>query len=213
MSSADAETKALDELLTHIRNESQREREEINAQAARVARAILRDARHDARMRVARALAIERAARETESTRERAAADTQLRMQRQLLARQALDQCWNLLVENLSQIWRDPGLRAEWTSAALRQASSFLRSRSWRVHVAPDWSPSQRDAACVDAAIAEAAITIEWVTDEALNNGLRIEADGAVLDATATGLVTRREQIEGWLLAAIDAQEQAGGIR
>ncbi|MDE2148459.1 MAG: hypothetical protein KGJ55_01245 [Gammaproteobacteria bacterium] len=207
MSSDQNNRQALAGLLTHIREEVARECAEIENRTEAQIRDILRDARRQARQRVVRALAAQRAELDSRCASERAAVETRLRRRHQQLSRQALDQGWGLLHAELIRRWQSAPERQEWAQAALRSAQSRLVARCWRVHCPPDWPIAQRQAA--SAAIGTEAVKLQWQDDPAMACGLRIAADGACVDATPAGLLAQRDRIEGRLLAAIEAAAQA----
>lgn len=198
----------LQELMDHISAESARECGAIAAQATAAARTILQEARRQARRNVAAAAAAERAEREARAALERAGVATQLRQQRQRLEAQALAQGWQLLQPELERCWQSPALRVQWAEAALRLAAVRLLGRRWLVRHPLQWSGEEGRAASAAAAGAE----LHWQEDAELSCGLRIEADGAVVDASAAGLLRQRDQVQGRLLSVIE-QTLAAGVR
>lgn len=191
----------LQALLDHIRSESERECGEITQRADAEVRRLLRAARHDAREHVRHALAAQRGEAEAQCTAARAAADTRLRRRRQQLARRTLDQAWPLLEQALIARWRDPQARALWVRAALDTAGRRLPGRHWSVAHPSDWRIEEGETLLRDPA---REVDARWQPDAALSAGLRIESDGAFVDASLQGLLVRRAQIEGWLLAQLD---------
>ncbi len=210
MITRDPGRQALDELLAHVDAESARECAAIQDEAASVARDLLADARHQARRRVGVALAAERAEWKAHCVRERAAAETRVRTQRQVLARRAMEQGWRILESELVRRWQIPEGRRRWACAALRTARAFFMARSWQAYHPPQWTQSEREVVFAEA-IGGDDVVVEWHEDAALVSGLRIEADGAQLDATPAGLTARREQVEGRLLAAIGESARSAG--
>lgn len=196
---------ALQELLAHIRNESARECAEIRTRTEQEVRSLLRDAQRQARARVTRALAAERAASEARCIRENGISAMRVRRQHQQLERQALDRGWALLCNELTRRWQDPAARRAWVDGALTTAQRRLVARSWRVHHPELLDVAARRQAAAAVQALDAAIAIEWVADAALTEGVRIEAEGACVDATSCGLLAQRGQVEGLLLAAIEA--------
>lgn len=203
----DSPGQALDGLLVHIRGESARECAAIEAQAAEAAHAILHDARSRARQNVRIAMLAERAELGRRCGLERAAVATRLRHQRQLQSHLALQQAWILLEAELERLWQDPEARRIWLAAALRLAESRLLERPWRLSYPADLAETERD----EAAAFVASEDIEWQADAAMRSGLRIGAGGTVLDATPAGLLWQRDQVEGRLLAGINAELQRRG--
>lgn len=194
---------ALDELLRHIREELTRECRQIEVRAQQMARGILREARREARQRVGKALAARRKDVRAHLVQERAAVETRLRRQRQKMSRKALDENWPALEMMLLERWGSMEARRAWAQAALRQARAQLVSEHWRVVHPASWSADERSVALTS--IDADGLQLQWQADPELKAGLRIEAQGASIDATSSGLLARRDEIEGLVLAAIDA--------
>ena len=202
MNMASAGGAALEQLLAHIQEELAHECAQIELRAQQLVRHILRDARREARQRVSAALVARRQDLELRCTRESAGVDTKLRRQRQRKARAVIDDGWPLLEAELARCWQSSENRVRWAGAALRLAQSRLIGGPWEVRHPQDWPESERIAALRAADIGN--VELHWHADARVDAGLRIEAGGACIDSSRSGLLARREEVEGLLLAAIE---------
>lgn len=162
--------------------------------------AILRRARAEARARM-RAAVIEcraRAARDLASAR--AELGTLRRQLEQEAHRAALAEGMGELERTLSRRWKEPRLRRAWIDALVGDALAVLPVASWRIEHPPDFEPRElaevRGSLGADVQIAAAADVVA---------GLRIFAKAVLLDGTIRGLLARRADVEGRLLAEVEA--------
>jgi hypothetical protein len=177
---------------------------EVIAQAERQAAATLSQARADARRRMREAFAEERARAAARVAAARAELQTRHRLHEQQQAAGWLAIGWQRLPQALRERWADAAARPQWVDAALQEAARVLAPGHWRIVHAPGWPAPERQAlaAGVQAASGTAA---EFVEDAALAAGLRVVADGNVVDATLGGLLADREAIGARLLGELGA--------
>jgi len=177
---------------------------ELIAQAERQAAATLAQARAEARRRLREAFAEERARAAARVAAARAELQTRHRLHEQQQAAGWLAVGWQRLPAALRQRWADAGARRQWADAALQEAARVLAPGRWRIVHAPGWPAPEREAlaARLQAAAGTAAAFTE---DAALGAGLRVVADGNVVDATLGGLVADREAIGARLLGELGA--------
>ena len=94
----------------------------------------------------------------------------------------------------------DEAQRRAWIEAALIEAGSLLSGRQWTLERGGVWPESEMRAAQTFAS-AHGARGIEWVRDERLPAGVRVRAGSVLIDATISGLLSRRDAIESAFLA------------
>jgi hypothetical protein len=123
-----------------------------------------------------------------------AAARTRPRQRRAIV-----DHAWQQLPAALARQWQDADGRAHWIRHAVRDARQRLRGTDWQIEHAPGMTEPERRQ-CV----ADGAPPACFAEDPALDAGLRIRAEGAVLDATAAGLLADRDRVTAGLLALLD---------
>lgn len=181
------------EFLDMIEHTRQTRTAELLGEARAEAAAIVRRARAEARAEVHRAVleAREQSARDLDVVR--AALGTEGRMLEQDAHRAALEIGMRTLRETLAERWRDPAMRRAWIDALILAARAVLPDAPWRVEHPPGFEPAELTIA---AATAPAADIVA---------GLRISAGSARLDGTIEGLLARRGDVEGRLLAEVDA--------
>ncbi len=96
-----------------------------------------------------------------------------------------------------------PRFAATGSSRSLRPRGQCSWLRAWRVIHGPGWPDSERDA--LRAELAAATRTeCEFVDDARIRAGLRITANGNVVDGTLDGLLTDRAEIGARLLHLLD---------
>jgi len=176
----------------------QRCRAELDAAAER-ARSIERAARGEARAKFAAARELERQRYELALQRARSAVETRLRERAHASGRAIVADAWQRLPAALARRWQDADGREDWIRHAVRDARQRLRGTDWQVEHAPGMSePEWRRCA------ADGAPAIRFAEDSTLDAGLRIRAEGAVLDATAAGLLADRDRVTAALLALFE---------
>jgi vacuolar-type H+-ATPase subunit H len=175
---------------------------EFKSEAHGAARALLRAARHDARMSVHRAILEARASLEEEARRAGARAELEARRGLHHRTQLLLGRMWREISGVLERRWRNPAHRALWIGAAIREAAGLIGARDgWCIEHGPDWSSEARRQLEGQARRNGPSLRIEWVCDDRIVAGLRIRAAGVCLDASVAGLIARREQIESDYLA------------
>jgi hypothetical protein len=197
-SALDAQVEAM---LQRVNRTHQQRCDEMRAAADSQAQEILRSSRAEARANVRKAVAQERL-RITQGLRQaEASAELEARRRAQSETRRLLECMWTEIADALEARWRDPEHRRAWVEAALRQADLLLNaSTSWRIEHGPGWSPEERSA-LEQSAAKHNACTAEWTYEPELRAGVRIRSDGVCLDATVQGLLAHRADIESAFLA------------
>ena len=164
----------------------------LRVQAASAARARLRATFAEQRQRRLDALAAARA---------RAA--TRMRLHAQRHATALLRAAWLQLPETLRALWRDARSRAAWVDQVVAAARTRLSVDRWRIVHAPGWPVAEQQA--LERSLA--GIRVSFEPDGALDAGLQIVAGGNIVDATVTGLLGDRSEIEAALLQLLEPQQ------
>jgi hypothetical protein len=172
-------------------------------EASTEATALLAAARREARERL-------RAAARTKRERVRArcrevevAREGDLRLRRLALLQRLLAMSWRALPAALAARWQAPATRRAWWRAALAVSARLLRSGDWRIVCAP--LPAAEHSELESEARRLGARTVQLRIDAACAAGLAVTADGATLDATATGLVRARPAVDAGLAQQLAA--------
>lgn len=201
MTSSDERTRAFLDLIRTSRDERIAA---IELTANREAGAILREARREARQRVHDTVAECRSRQQRALSRARASLDSLSRREAQRAHVEALRIGGAAVADALMRKWNDAESRRAWLDGLVAQAKSTLPLGRWVVEHPADLSPLEREALSANIA-SHCASTPELRPDPAATAGLRIRAASAVLDGTPRGLLQRRGDVDGRLLAELDA--------
>jgi len=177
----------------------------VIAAAEREASTIVAQARAAARRRVHQAIIELRQEGASRLATAAAQRDTERRVRIQRQAAQVVRDAEPLLEVALNTRWRAAESRKQWAEAIARLCVLRLRPGSWRVVHPASWSaPEQREFASLIGARNDGEL--DFTVDDAVKAGLRIEADGAVLDATPPGLLADRRFVAAQILDEIGQQ-------
>lgn len=174
----------------------------ILAAAEQQAAAALAQARAAARERVREAFTDERARQQARVAAARAELQTRRRLHEQQQAAGWLATAWQRLPQALQARWADGAARQQWVDAAVAEARRVLAPGGWRFVHASGWPADERQAVAARLQ-AECGTTAACAEHAALGAGLRIVADGNVVDATLGGLLADRAAIGAGLLAEL----------
>jgi len=166
--------------------------------------AILRQAHADARARMRKAIEEERLLRDTRVAAARANLQTRRRLADQQRAAALLAAGWKALPEAMLHRWRTPDLRRLWAAAVVASARASLPGTQWRVAHAPDWPATEREAIDAELAAARGSACV-FGADPGIRAGLRISANGNVVDGTLDGLLADRAEIASQLLHLLES--------
>jgi hypothetical protein len=147
-------------------------------------------------------------AEERERRNERVAAaqanlQTRQRLARQQRAAVLLATAWQKLPGALLARWSEPRTRSVWISAVTSSARAALSTDVWRIVHAPNWPAPERDALGRELA-ATLGAPPAFVPDPRIRAGLKIAADGNVVDGTLDGLLADRAEIGASLLHLLE---------
>jgi hypothetical protein len=177
----------------------------ILAEARAQAGALLRQAHADASERMRRAFVEERERHDARVGAARANLQTKRRLALQRREHALLAAGAMRLPPALVRRWESAAGREPWVAAAVANARNVLPRGRWRILHAPHWPASERDSLAAElAAVLGAAPSL--VEEPGLRAGLRISADGNVIDGTLDGLLADRAEIGARLLQLLEAK-------
>ncbi|MGO9172548.1 MAG: hypothetical protein ACLP7P_11360 [Rhodomicrobium sp.] len=127
---------------------------------------------------------------------------TRERMLKETMAAEALRYGLPLLEKAVLKRWQDSASRRLWLEAAARQASSRLIPGRWTVEHPLDVSSEEKQHFLAFLGDVDAG-SVGFETTSALKAGIRVHAEGAVLDASSYGLLADKHAIEAMLLAEL----------
>jgi hypothetical protein len=172
------------------------------------AKALLEAANLDARARMRATFAEERERMTVRIAAAEAMLATKRRLAEQRRAAALVAAGWERLPAALEAAWCDPAARREWVARIATEAQRCLPKGEWRIVHAPDWPAEERDA--LAAGLAASAAAPEFVADARVRAGLKIAAQGNVLDGTMAGLLADPTEIGARLLRELEANEVRG---
>lgn len=197
----DRQTQALLDL---VEADRRRKCDAILGEAQARVDALLRQAHADARARMRNAFDEERLRRDARVDAARANLQTRRRLADQRRASGLLAAGWKALPDEMLRRWRTPDLRARWVAAVVAAARAALPEAAWRVAHAPDLPAAEREALAALLARAHASGIVDG--DARIRAGLRIAANGNVVDGTLEGLLADRAEIASQLLHLLEAE-------
>jgi len=186
-------------MLTLLEDDRRRQCEALIADAEARAKAVVEEARREARVRVRAVFAAERQRLDEQIKAAAARLRTEHRLNDQERLAHLLKLGWQLLPAALLERWQDPGRRRKWVEQAFDVAHRMLPHEMWSVRVAPGWPSAEREQALL-AMANRLGYTPGCSEAPELQAGLLISAGGNRLDATLGGLLADRAAIEARLL-------------
>jgi len=201
------QTDALKALLEQSRDDRCAELEE---RAALQAAELRTQARRKARERVARAIAEERARIEREVRAVEAEIETEQRRRARRRDLALIDAGGEALRAALRRRWSDEGARRDWAQTVVREAAEVLLGRDWVLEHPADWPAAERDDALAFATD-EAGARCTAKPSDAVEVGLRIRSEGALVDMSIAGLLANLARTDGQLLAELAEEADETG--
>ncbi len=194
-------------LLELVETDRDRQCAQILGEARASAAALRTQAHAEARARMRAAFAEQRQRRDAAVAAAQARLATRRRLHRQQRTAALLRLAWEQLPAALAALWQQPDTRAAWVARVLASARTHLPNPArgdWRVVHAPDWPPSEQQALARTLA-AEAVAAPRFEADAAIPAGLKVVAQGNVIDGTLAGLLADRAEIEARLLRQLES--------
>jgi hypothetical protein len=188
-------------LLELIEADCARQCAQILGDAHARAVALRTQAHADARARMRQAFAEQRLRRRELIAAAQARLATHRRLHEQQRTSALLRLAWEQLPGELLALWQQPAARAAWVAHVLAAARAHMPSGSWRIVHAPDWPAGERHVLVQAAASGEAPA---FEADAAIRAGLKIVADGNVIDGTLAGLLADRAEFDARLLRQME---------
>jgi hypothetical protein len=170
-------------------NETQNEAADTTRQAFREARIRVKQDIETSRQSIERAIATAKASVQTEE-----------KQQQYIATQKYLEQSWQQLADLLKQRWKSPDTRRRWVDKAVNQALKVLPESTWQIEHPENWPEDERRALATQIR-SSSRPTPDFVANKELAVGIRIIANGAIVDASIGGLMADRGRIEAELLA------------
>jgi hypothetical protein len=158
----------------------------------------------DARARMRQAFEEQRALRRERLAAAQARLATQRRLHEQQRTAALLRRAWDRLPGELLGLWKAPASRAAWVASVLASARARMPHGPWRIVHAPDW-PAAEQQALARAVSAEPSAAPHFDADDTITAGLKVMADGNVIDGTLGGLLADRAEFEARLLRQLES--------
>ncbi len=203
----DAQVRAM---LEGIRQDLDSRRGEMLAEAGKQARALLVNARRQARARVSQAVAEERDQRDRSLQRAGASLASRIRRKQQALDKDQLVLGHERLREALTRRWADPAARADWAAALLGEARALLSNSTWQIEYPADMDAGEA-ARLLESGASGARVELAPAAD--IQAGFRLRHDDAQLDMSVAGLLAQVDEMAGELLAEIHRQQEELGAQ
>lgn len=126
---------------------------------------------------------------------------TLLRKQRQKADRAIADRAWPLLGEAMQALWGRAETRRKWLEAAITNTAARLLHSGLRVEHPADMN--ENELIWMKQHIENIGKQAELRVCKEIEAGVRIVAEGTVVDATLDGLLKQKTMIEAMLIARI----------
>lgn len=202
------ESENVDAMLDLVRRNCEDQCRTIDAQAQQHARDIIASAHTEARAKVHEVIVEERRNGLRAIDKQRAKIETAKRQNFQDQENAFLHVIWRQLKDELVKRWQDDDARQDWLRSAVDQALGHLHPGGWRVEHPHNWSPDEL-AAHVDRIKAFSGDEVAFVAVQDFDVGVRIHANGVVVDATLSGVLADEKEIAAMLLAELFLDAEA----
>lgn len=197
-------------LLDLIESERTRQCGQILGAARAHAAALRSQARAEAHLRL-RQVFDEQRQRSREAL---AAAQARLATQRRLHEQQRTAALLALARERLplalQALWQQDDARTAWVDHTLAAARRQLPRQDWQIAHPPGWPVAEREA--WHRALAADGIGVRFSPAPAMAAGLKVAADGSVIDSSLQGLLAARDEIDARLLRLLEAGAGPAGV-
>ncbi|MDP2007554.1 MAG: hypothetical protein Q8K45_17925 [Rubrivivax sp.] len=199
---------SLQALLALVDGERERQQAQILDGARSRAAALRLQARAEARARLRQAFGEQRLALQAHVAAAQARLATQQRLHTQQRLSTLLTLAWQQLPAALAARWALPAARAAWVARVLAMAHARLPAAGWRLVHAPGWPADEREAAAARLA-ATGHADARFEADAGLVAGLKVVAQGNVIDGSLPGLLADRSEVEAALLRRLETTEDS----
>jgi hypothetical protein len=182
--------------------------EAILAEARGKAADLLRQAHTDARDRMRKAFREERERHDARVNAARANLQTRRRLGLQQRAAALLATASTRLPDELLRRWEAAPTRRTWVAAVIADARRLMPGGAWQILHARNWPATEREAIATELASALGAAPT-FIADAGIRAGLKICADGNIVDGTLDGLIADRAVIGAQVLHLLEAEAEA----
>ena len=187
-------------LLEIVSNYQQEQCGVLTEQARQQSQQIIQLAYREARLRLHHDIQDSRQHMQQELSATRAKLHTMMMQQRHRADQEFLAQSWELLVSKLLQRWQKPEQRKLWVQKIFDTAIQVLPAEQWQVDHPPDW-PTAEKKQFEEMLAHNAQKKLVVLPDADMKAGIRISADGALVDGSLEGMLSDRVRIESEVLA------------
>ena len=192
----------VDAMLDMVRRNCDEQCRTIDADAAEQARDIVASAHKEARAKVHDVIVEERRNGQRAIDKQRAKIETAKRQNFQDRENAFLDVIWQQLERELINRWQDDAARQDWLRGAVDQALGHLHPGGWRVEHPQNWLPDELTP-YLDRIKAFSGDEVAFVAVKDFDVGVRIQANGVLVDATLSGVLAAQNAIAATMLAEI----------
>jgi hypothetical protein len=190
-------------LLELIASDSARQCAAARAEAQARADAVRAQARAEALARIRACFAEQRPQMHERLAAARSRVATQRRLHEQQRVAAMLSLAGQQWPGELRALWADAQARRAWVDHVAGDATERLPGAGWQVRHAEGWSDAERRA-WTQALAGRGIAAPDFVVDAALVAGLKVLAQGNVIDGSLAGLLADRAEFESRLLRALE---------
>lgn len=191
-------------LLELVETDRARRCAQILGDANNRAAALQAQAQANARARIRQTFEVQRLLRRERIAAAQARLATQRRLHEQQRTASLLRLAWDQLPGELLGLWNEPVSRAAWVANVLASARARMSRGPWRIVHAPDWSVVEQQA-LAQTVLAQSGTAPVFEVDASITAGLKVAADGNVIDGTLGGLLADRAEFEAQLLRQLES--------
>jgi len=198
----------VDAMLDLVRRNCEDQCRAIDAEAKQNARDIIASAHKEARVKVHDVIVEERRNGQRAIDKQRAKIETAKRQNFQDQENAFLHVIWQQLKRELVHRWQDDAARQDWLRCAVDQALGHLHPGGWRIEHPQNWSPVELGP-YLDRIKSFSGDEVAFVAVKDFDVGVRIQANGVVVDATLSGVLADQKEIAAVLLAELFLDAEA----
>jgi hypothetical protein len=190
-------------LLDLVEADRERQCTQILGEAGSRAAALRAQSQAEAHARMRQAFAEQRLLQRSRIAAAQARLATHRRLHEQQRSAALLRLAGEQLPGELLALWRQGASRALWVDHVIAAAKERMPHGPWHIVHAADWPPSEQQALAQTIA-AESGAAPLFEPEATIGAGLKIVADGNLIDGTLDGLLSDRDDIEARLLRYLE---------
>lgn len=192
----------LEHLLGVVTESRERRCADIREQANQQAKDIIRQAYAQGRNRLHQHVRVLREKYQARSDSANARKQTLLRQQQHNNDKAVIDHAWPVVRLAILILWDEPESRKQWLAVAVETALSILLGHEWLIEHAQGLDKKEIKM-IYDDLVPGHDYKYRLVAVNDISAGIRISAEGTVVDVTLEGLLSQKHEIEADLLARI----------